>query len=288
MRIEFVPMDESIWHSNCWKPIKPSCYNQTIEQVPSYLRAPYILKYYRAHLTIKKCFQSLFLLHNELFDCWSHGLAGLFFWIMTFYLPFHIEPYFFIPSAIFCSANAFVFTISFFAHTLNPINEKIHLTCFQLDWSAIAIALSGNMFSIIYIFFRCDPFQRNICCFFVFIFSIGLFFIANSKKFHEAEIQNKAILSIMPIVPLFIAFFFNSNVSIFFQEFKSKMFLPFIVALIGIIIYGTRIPERFSPGSFDLFLHSHNIHHIWTTLYALLVTKNVVDWSKTKNLFVCT
>jgi adiponectin receptor len=35
-----------------------------------------------------------------------------------------------------------------------------------------------------------------------------------------------------------------------------------VLYLTGAIIYGARVPERWWPGRFDLFLHSHQIFHV--------------------------
>jgi adiponectin receptor len=39
--------------------------------------------------------------------------------------------------------------------------------------------------------------------------------------------------------------------------------------IIGALIYGTRIPERWMPGKFDLFFHSHQIFHVLVVMAAM-------------------
>jgi len=83
---------------------RPGC-DHTREDVPQYLRRSFILKHYRAHLRLSTCFWSLFTLHNELFDCWSHGLTALYFWVMAFYAPAHLVTHFQFPIMLFCFAH---------------------------------------------------------------------------------------------------------------------------------------------------------------------------------------
>ncbi|EPY22255.1 hypothetical protein AGDE_13517 [Angomonas deanei] len=50
----------------------------------------------------------------------------------------------------------------------------------------------------------------------------------------------------------------------------SGMFVVFSFYLVGMIIFIFKIPERWFPGQFDLFLNSHQLWHI----FVLLATMN--------------
>ena len=54
---------------------------------------------------------------------------------------------------------------------------------------------------------------------------------------------------------------------------NKTMALPWLVThgilyLVGAAIYATRIPERWSPGSFDIWGHSHQIFHVLVLIAA--------------------
>jgi len=61
--------------------------------------------------------------------------------------------------------------------------------------------------------------------------------------------------------------------------FLGPLAAPSIIALVGVCLYAAKIPERFSPGTFDLLLNSHNFHHMWSTTYAVLMLQNLIHWS---------
>ena len=55
------------------------------------------------------------------------------------------------------------------------------------------------------------------------------------------------------------------------DEASLKSFLGFaLAAAIGISFYSTEFPERFWPGKFDLFFHSHQIFHVWAVIGGLI------------------
>jgi adiponectin receptor len=47
--------------------------------------------------------------------------------------------------------------------------------------------------------------------------------------------------------------------------------------LVGAFLYSARIPERWFPGTFDLWLHSHQIFHVFVLLAALAHYMGVVN-----------
>lgn len=54
--------------------------------------------------------------------------------------------------------------------------------------------------------------------------------------------------------------------------------LSVLAYFIGVIIYVCRLPERFSPGSFDIFFASHQIWHVFVFAGAALHLTGVLSW----------
>ena len=115
------------------------------DQVKPFLRERWVQRHYRANLTPAQCLRSLFMLHNETFDIWSHGTAAIFFWAVLCFLPFSdLAAVSRLPAAIFCASKASVFSCSFAAHTFRCINAPLHELLWRLDWSAISLAILGS------------------------------------------------------------------------------------------------------------------------------------------------
>ena len=61
------------------------------------------------------------------------------------------------------------------------------------------------------------------------------------------------------------------GVGVAIDEASLQSFLGFaLAAAIGIAFYSTEFPERFWPGKFDLFFHSHQIFHVWAVIGGLI------------------
>lgn len=254
-------------------------YNWT--QVPGYLRRPYILRHYRAHLGVKECLESLFVIHNETFDCWSHGLGALFFWAMSVYVPLSNDAGEFCwPIILYCVTHAMVFSVSLFAHTFNPINEKCFICCFQYDWSAIVIALFGGGVSMVSYLFYCYQFKRHLYSLLFAVPCVILFLIVNTHWFQTQDQVHKAPIAFFPfLVVVWIAYDAMHSIADI-GHFIGDMYAPCLLLLVGMTIYATKVPERFSPGTFDLIFDHHTLHHLWTLCFAYMMLQNLISWSQ--------
>jgi len=60
-----------------------------------YVRKKYIKHGYRAHphMTFEKCTKSIFMLHNETFNIWSHLLCAFFYLYQLLLLSVNSTPY---------------------------------------------------------------------------------------------------------------------------------------------------------------------------------------------------
>ena len=113
------------------------------EVTPEWLREPFIKSGYRqAYLTAWQCLQSLFYLHNQTFNIWSHYLASLYFLVRfgivltgsdSLQYPMNFPV---ISAAI---VTVVVYSTSATAHLFNCISKKTYKTGFVLDYAAISV-----------------------------------------------------------------------------------------------------------------------------------------------------
>ena len=55
-----------------------------IDETPTYLRRPYILRGYRVSYTFWRCVQSVWSVHNESGNIWTHALGFVYFaWLLA-------------------------------------------------------------------------------------------------------------------------------------------------------------------------------------------------------------
>ena len=57
--------------------------------------------------------------------------------------------------------------------------------------------------------------------------------------------------------------------------------------IVGVLIYVSRIPERFRPGKFDLLGNSHNIWHLFVVAAALWHYLGSIDAYHLRGLLEC-
>ena len=55
------------------------------------------------------------------------------------------------------------------------------------------------------------------------------------------------------------------------------MALMFFCYAFGALIYATRIPEKYYPGKYDIFLHSHQIFHILVVIGTLVHLHSIMN-----------
>ncbi|KAI9487848.1 MAG: hemolysin-III related-domain-containing protein [Benjaminiella poitrasii] len=233
----------------------------------------YIRTGYRFLESAADCWYSLFYFHNESGNIWTHllgfvalfsiGIYELFFSKLMTSIPIEDRLVF----LVFFLAACKCLMCSTVWHTLSGINNlKVYHQVACLDYVGISVLICASIMLCEYYGFYCQdaarttyitatstlavigvsmPFQawfdRQDCrwlriAFFVALASSGAFVIAH--------------LSIMRGV--------HETFSWLTPVFKS-----IACYLVGVIIYGNQFPERFWPGKFDRFGHSHQFWHIF-------------------------
>ena len=118
-------------------------YNKAELLKSRYLHRAFIMTGYRAYLSFAECAQSMFRVHNELVDIWTHFVPACVFLALVFLAPPWADARFRHTLVVQCLCFAFVCGTSAFAHTFNPINRRWHRKCFMADWASISVAVYG-------------------------------------------------------------------------------------------------------------------------------------------------
>ena len=124
-----------------------------------YVRKKFIKHGYRAHheMTYKKCTLSLFMLHNETVNVWSHLLCGLYY-LYNMYLIIQNEGYykelhemsskviqmFACISCIFCMISSSIY------HLYNSMSRAHYNALLKLDLIGIGFKITGLAATLIY------------------------------------------------------------------------------------------------------------------------------------------
>ena len=107
----------------------------TAAMAPTWIRERHVLSLYRVRLSFKQATQSIFSIHSESINIWTHGLELLL--AMWFYC--HLNTYYPLTSQFHQLARNFVFVAEFFkcfasafAHTYCCMSFRMKQMCWQV------------------------------------------------------------------------------------------------------------------------------------------------------------
>jgi len=267
------------------------------ERVPGWLQFnEFIHSGYRPPgLTLNEIWRSLFKIHNETGNCWTHLLGFLFFFIWggyTFIFQLWNEP-------LACRFFFFVFWVSLEwcmvsstgYHLFSCHSHGTMLCVSRLDYTGISGLILGSSVPAIFYAFYCHPMWQivylasvAILGFTTIIGSFFEFFHADSfDTIRKCLFASTAAIGVIPVTH-----------SIFIQQIEEikemidvalvgqngiflRLGIMFALYTLGFIIYITKFPECLFPGKFDLWFNSHQFWHILVFAAALVHSCNLLN-----------
>ncbi len=169
-------------------------------------------------------------------------------------------------SAILCLSFSALY------HLLGTMNKTTFNILSRFDYGGISLLIAGSCYPPYYYFFNCDFFYRIFYLTFISVFSLIVFFLSLTSKFHlpiNRTLRGSLFLSLglsagIPIIHL--ALMGNSVKGFDGSPRLLFWYLGGISYVIGALMYITRIPEKLMPGKFDFFGSSHQIFHCFVIL----------------------
>ena len=146
----------------------PSCFRPTlhllpIEQAPPYARSEYILYWYRPKMKPMSGALTLFRLHNETLNIWSHLLGAI--WVCAMLMDTCSMPdaavrnegqrhatVVYLLTALFCTFSSALYHL--FGGILSP---RTYRRLFNLDINGISVVIAGSYYPGLLFAFRCNP-----------------------------------------------------------------------------------------------------------------------------------
>ncbi len=274
---DLIRVCRNIYHN--W-PFEPSKRSLDAADIPNEFREPHILTGYRPRATLKGCIGSLFWLHNESFNCWSHilGIPLVFHYIIDECLrplPDTIMLLYLFTALCFVGGSSFAHTFcchSTLSRHASFIVDYIGLTVFS-HGSGIAyvsyafpveLRAKTGLFGLSFL----ETYLISLCL----CSSLSIFQSAWSRTLPPSLFRNiirvsafaaPGVLMSIPVLYKVIACS-NGAQNYPFGYCDSSELWPnqFMSCITGIIVYVVHFPECLFPGNFDLLGHSHNVFHI--------------------------
>ena len=267
---------------------------------------PAIRSGYRAGYSLREALWSLFQVHNESFNVWSHGLGALSFAALlasfvAYELPAHVRadiaarldaaaaaagaaaerplharltdalhlplatPVPTWPLAVFMLSAVVCLSSSAAFHLLAVVDERYYVALAALDYSGIGILIFGSTFPMLWpLGFWCHPALGGAYLAVGSLLALGTVVISTAPAFRTADYRLVRMASFIATgsygaIPFAHLLWLGEPL---YEGALRHLLQMGGFYLVGALLYGYRVPERFVPGRLDLAVNSHNIFHL--------------------------
>lgn len=241
--------------------------------------------------SFKECFKSIFRIHTETGNIWTHLIGFVAFIAMT--IIFYVKPLcdnchedvklgekliflFFFIGAILCLGMSSLF------HTVCCHSPEISDLFSKLDYTGIALLTIGSFVPWIYYGFYCQFTAKVVYLTSISILGVGAVIVTLHPSFGTPSYRPLRALTFVCLgcfgfIPGMHCLY-NSGWSGAVVEFSLDRLLTMaFLYIFGAFLYAARIPERFLPGKFDIWFQSHQIFHIFVVAAAFVHYNGIAD-----------
>ncbi|KAM0204847.1 hypothetical protein ACHAQD_007216 [Fusarium lateritium] len=226
-------------------------------------------------------FRSLFYMHNESVNIWSHLLGAIVFLASAAYVDRVVRPRYasasstdvlvfacFFGGAVVCLGMSATF------HTLLNHSATVAKWGNKLDYTGIVALIVGSYVPALYYGFFCLPNLMTAYLWVICILGTGCGLVSWIERFRTPTWRPYRTmmfigLGVSGIVPVI-----HGACIYGLQGLEERMSLSWVVLhgamyIFGAVLYAARWPERSAPGSFDIWGNSHQIFHVFVILAAV-------------------
>ena len=201
-------------------------------------------------------------------------------------LDAHYVPVWPLVVYIFSVISCFLFSTLF--HLYCAVDgEDVHLLWRKMDYAGISILIAGSYIPVMYYLIELGSYRFfYIGC--AFVIAAGVISFTLTDNAYKPEYRTfRACLyvayGLFGLVPglhtVYTVSHGHPSHPIVVNVFLRLSFMGFLY-IFGAFLYVRRIPERWSTGKFDIFLHSHQFFHVLVILAALVHFQTCFDMWK--------
>ncbi|VDD82459.1 unnamed protein product [Mesocestoides corti] len=254
--------------------------------LPEWLRDnDYLLWGHRPQLaTFKQCFRSIFRIHTETGNIWTHLLGCLCFLVLC--ISFLVHPGLDLPweevlvITVFFVSAILALGFSWTFHTVSCHSEHVGRIFSKLDYIGIALLVIGSFVPWIHYSFYCHVPSKVIYLSGIIILGIVCMVITSQDHFRTPRYRGVRAglfigLGLSAVVPFVHYIFLEGLLDTTSFSAVCWLILMAFLYIAGALIYAFRIPECLYPGKFDIW--SHQIFHVFVVLAALVHLNSILE-----------
>ncbi|KAH7077561.1 hemolysin-III related-domain-containing protein [Paraphoma chrysanthemicola] len=241
----------------------------------------YIISGYRPQSnSYRKSFKSLGYLHNESVNIYTHLLGAIAILISSLVLYQVLGSRWdtatredvWVFSCFFLGATACL-SMSAAFHTISNHSHEVAKFGNQLDYAGIVFLIWGSFIPVLYYGFQSEPALMKKYWAMITTLAACTAVVSTHSSFRTPALRPfRALmfvfLGLSAVVPMF------HGISVYgLEHMRYAASLDWVVSqgalyIVGAAIYAARVPEKWSPGRYDIWGSSHQIFHVLVVMAA--------------------
>lgn len=223
------------------------------------------------------CFKSIFALHTETGNIWTHmygcvAFIGMFIWLLTRPADVIAWPDKLIFSAFFIGA-ILCMGMSFAFHTVQCHSEDVGRLFSKLDYSGISLLIIGSFVPWLYYAFFCRALAMSIYIGMIVVLGVAAVIVSLWDKFAQPKFRPLRAgiflaMGLSSVVPAIHLAFTDGFKWMFENASFHWLILMGCLYILGAVVYMARFPERCFPGKCDILCQSHQLFHLFVIFAA--------------------
>jgi len=258
----------------------------SIQECPEYFKDNvYILSGYRPPgLPPLEYLKSIFQVHNDAFNVWSHLFGALLFIVLLPYTITFVNEQSNDPTKTGLDVSAFsvflvggflMFSCSAVYHVFWPLSETTALTCAKIDYMGIVFMIWGSYYPFIRFLFYDDAsmYVRYSWSLIAVAVACGCaLFPSYMQKPRYRWIRQLVFWGLGSVIPVVIVqgMYKYGASSREMKLYGYPLLYGCVVYLVGSVLFAMQAPEKYLPGRCDKCGSSHNIMHVCVIIASLM------------------
>jgi len=206
-------------------------------------------------MTVSLCFKTLFTIHNETMNIYSHLLPGLYFLAQLPLIATRSHVYSVFDStqslvlmAIQASVIVFCMLASSIYHLFTPLSEEVYYSLLKLDLIGIGLMIFGLTLCAVFIGFHNFKSERNYVLIGMACLMVGNLIMQMTPCYTHDRFNGCRtafyVLVLMVCLTLALVSRFYIATPIEIEGHYGQLMLSFVWLRIGFVFFHWRIPER--------------------------------------------
>uniref|UniRef100_A0A3Q3VM03 Uncharacterized protein n=1 Tax=Mola mola TaxID=94237 RepID=A0A3Q3VM03_MOLML len=245
-------------------------------EVAPLFRERFVLSGYRPAGQPWRCYAlSLFHIHNQTLNAWSHLLAAA--CVVARFTLFGISlDASSLPLVLYAVSAVTYLSCSAAAHLLQSHSEAAHYSLFLLGYVGVAIYQYGC--ALTHYLYSADAAWTQSMLGQVFLPAAAVLAWLSCATCCFAKLHFRRpyppYRNLCQVLPMGVAYLLDISpvahrMEIWVEESGPDSGSTVVLFLLSVFFFSCPVPERFSPGSFDIVGHSHQLFHVLLSLCTL-------------------